>query len=55
MSPFAMGLLGDLFPISADSGSARAKSAAAAVKIPVPGKPATDVNLVKVVINLNWK
>ncbi|MFC3214130.1 hypothetical protein [Novosphingobium panipatense] len=55
MNPFAMGLLGDLFSVSADSGPARSTSAIVSAKLPVPGRPARDVNLVKVVVNVNWK
>lgn len=55
MNPFAMGLLGDLFSASSDANGPRTKSAAASVKVPVAGKAGTDVNLVKVVINVNWR
>lgn len=55
MNPFAMGLLGDLFSVSADSGPTRPASATVSAKLPLPGKPAPDVNLVKVVVNVNWK
>lgn len=55
MNSFAMGLLGDLFSASTDSGTSRHKNASTDIKVPLPGKPGTDINLVKVVVNLSWR
>ncbi len=55
MNPLAMGLLGDILSVSKTTSASGTKSAAATVKVPAPGKAGTDVNLVKVVVNLNWR
>lgn len=55
MNPFAMGLLGDLFSAGTGSSASRSNNTTTEVKVPWPGKPGADINLVKVVVNLSWR